>query len=82
MFKVFLSAQAQKDAKKIPLKEKTKIRKKLSLLETDPYSGKKLTGKLSGYYSLKIWPYRAIYLVKKNQEVWVVHLLHRQGVYK
>jgi addiction module RelE/StbE family toxin len=82
MFKVFLSAQAQKDSKKIPPKDKQKIFKKLSSLETAPYSGKKLSGKLSDYYSLKIWPYRAIYLVKKNKEVWVVHLLHRQGVYK
>ncbi len=82
MFKVFLSAQAQKDSRKIPPREKTKIRKKLTILKANPYSGKKLTGKLAGYYSLKIWPYRAIYLIKKNKEVWIVHLLHRQGVYK
>ncbi len=82
MFKVFLSAQAQKDSRKIPQKDKEKIFKKLSILEENPYSGKKLTGKLSGYYSLKIWPYRAIYLIKKNQEVWIVHIIHRQGAYK
>ncbi len=82
MAKVFLSAQAQKDFKKIFPKDKLKIRKKLKLLESSVYSGKKLGGKLEGYYSLKIWPYRAIYLIKKNEEVWVVHLLHRQGAYK
>lgn len=82
MFKVFLSAQVQKDSRKIPQKDKIKISKKLSALETNPYSGKKLSGKLSNYYSLKIWPYRAIYLIKKNKEVWIVHIVHRQGVYK
>ena len=53
MFKVFLSAQAQKDSKKIPLKDKQKIHKKLTTLETNPYLGKKLTGKLSGYFSIE-----------------------------
>lgn len=82
MTKVFLSAQAQRDSRKIPKKDRLKIRKRLRLLESNPYSGKKLGGKLEGYYSLKIWPYRAIYLIKENKEVWVVHLLHRQEAYK
>lgn len=82
MAKVFLSNQAKRDAKKIPSKDKLKIRKKLKVLETNPYAGKKLGGELKEYYSLKIWPYRAIYLIKKNKEVWVVHIAHRQRAYK
>lgn len=82
MGKVFLTDQAQKELLKLPSREKLKIQKKLLTLESNAFVGKKLVGKLSGFYSLKIWPYRAVYLVKENKEVWVVHILHRQGVYK
>lgn len=82
MAKLFLSTQAIKDTKRIPEVEKRKIRKKLDTLETDPFIGKKLGGELAGYYSLKVWPYRIIYLIKKNGEVWITHILHRQGAYK
>lgn len=82
MGKVILSDQAQKEFLKLPPNEKQKIKKKLSGLESNIFAGKKLAGKLLGFYSLKIWPYRAIYLIKQNKEVWVVHILHRQGVYK
>ena len=82
MTKVSLSNQAKKDSKKIPSKDKLKIRKKLKSLETNPYAGKKLGGELKGYYSLKIWPYRAVYLILKNKKVWIVHITHRQRAYK
>lgn len=82
MGKVFLTDQTQKELLKLPSREKLKIQKKLLTLESNAFVGKKLVGKLSGFYSLKIWPYRAVYLVKENKEVWVVHILHRQGVYK
>lgn len=82
MGKVFLTDQAQKELLKPPSREKLKIQKKLLTLESNAFVGKKLVGKLSGFYSLKIWPYRAVYLVKENKEIWVVHILHRQGVYK
>ena len=82
MGKVFLTDQAQKELLKLPSREKLKIQKKLLALESNIVAGKRLVGKLSGFYSLKIWPYRVVYLVKKNKEVWVVHILHRQGAYK
>lgn len=82
MAQVFISNQAKKDSKKIPSKDKLKIRRKLKLLETDPYAGKKLGGELKGLYSLKIWPYRVIYKILKNKEIWIVHISHRQKVYK
>lgn len=81
MAKVFLTPQAQKDFKKISQKDKVKVRKGLSLLHDQPLAGQKLKGKLAGLYSLRIWPYRTVYLIQNNQ-IWVVHLLHRQGAYK
>lgn len=82
MAKVFISSQAQKDFIKIPRKDKLRIRQKLKILGEEPFAGKKLSGKLKRFYSLRIWPYRAIYLVKKNREVWIVHILHRRRAYK
>jgi len=82
MAKVFITSQAQKEYQKLPRRERIKIRQKLTELEENSLAGKKLVGKLTGLYSLRIWPYRAIYLVKRNKEVWVVHILHRQGAYK
>lgn len=82
MTEVFLTTQAEKDLKKIPTKNRLKIYKKLLLLEENSTLGKKLCGELKGKYSLKIWPYRAVYFIKRNKEVWIIHILHRQQVYK
>jgi addiction module RelE/StbE family toxin len=81
MYKVFLTTQAEKDLKTLPKAEKNKIRKKLLLLEKEPFSGKKLSGKLANFYSLKVWPYRIIYIIDKEKEIWVVHIMHRQEGY-
>ena len=82
MAKVVVTPQAQKDLKKIPRHQEANIKKKLIILEKNPFAGKKLSGELKNFYSIRIWPYRAIYLIKKNKEIWVTHILHRQGVYK
>lgn len=81
MAQVFLTTQAHKDYQKLPTIEQKKIKKRLKLLEKDIYAGKKLTGKLSEFYSLRAWPYRILYLIQ-GKEVWITHIAHRQGVYK
>lgn len=60
---VILSEDAKKQYKRLPLSEQKKIRKKLLTLEQNTFSSKKLTGEFSGYYSVKVWPYRIIYEV-------------------
>lgn len=81
MVAVYLTSQATKDIRKLPTAEQKKIKKRLQLLTSEIYAGKKLAGKLSNLYSLRAWPYRIIYLIQAG-EVWVVHIAHRQGVYK
>ncbi|KKU46808.1 MAG: hypothetical protein UX62_C0007G0005 [Microgenomates group bacterium GW2011_GWA2_46_7] len=81
MSNVYITPQAQKDYKKLPSVEQKKIKKRLTLLETDVIAGKKLAGKLSEVYSLRAWPYRILYIIQ-NHEAWVTHISHRQGVYK
>ena len=81
-FAVYLTPQANKDLKKLPESEKTKIKKKLVALEINIFAGKKLKGDLVGLYALRVWPYRIVYLISNKKEAWIVHILHRQGAYK
>ncbi len=78
---IYLTSQAQKELATISPIEKQKIIKKLRQLEVNSLSGKRLSGKLRGFYSLRAWPYRIIYeLIDDN--VWIVHIMHRKDVYK
>lgn len=82
MSKVFLSEQALKDIKKLPKPEFSKIKRKLKILETLNHIGKKLSGKLSHLYSVLSWPYRIIYLINEEGEIWVAHIMHRKDLYR
>lgn len=80
---VYLTPEAQKQHSRLPATERAKIRKKLTILENEPFAGKKLLGDLKSLRSLKAWPYRIIYSVdEKRHEIWVVSILHRQGAYR
>lgn len=81
--KLALSKNALREYERLPEREKTKIKKKLSSLAKHPYSGKKLGGDLAGYYSLKVWPYRIVFEINKKESRIEVHKIrHRQGAYK
>ncbi len=78
-----LSENAKREYKKIPKREQVKIKRRLIAIENDPYLGKKLAGELAKYYSVRVWPYRIVYIIDKgNQIVWVNKIQHRQGAYK
>ncbi|MFH0979655.1 MAG: type II toxin-antitoxin system RelE/ParE family toxin [Candidatus Roizmanbacteria bacterium] len=80
---VFLTQEAQKQYKKLSQPDKEKIDKKIILLKNEPFTGKKLTGEYKETRSLKAWPYRIIYFInERKKEIWIVSILHRQGVYK
>lgn len=81
--RVVIAEEAEKQYKRLPKPEKTKIKKKLAVLESDAYAGKKLTGNLAGLRSLRAWPYRILYTVKEDKQELVVNsILHRQGAYE
>lgn len=81
--RVILSKDAQKQFTHLPKTEQLKVKKKLISLKEDAYSGKKLSGELSGQRSLRAWPYRIIYIVNEiEQRVEVSTILHRQEAYK
>lgn len=80
---VILSKYASKQYKRLPKQEQIKIYKKLTILQHDPYEGKKLTGELTGIRSLRAWPYRILYEINEKKETIEIHkIAHRQGVYK
>ncbi len=78
-WKVILSRQAQKDAKKIALANlKPQVIKLLELLAENPYSipppYEKLVGNLQGYYSRRISiQHRLVYRIAENEQT--VHVL-------
>ena len=82
-YQVVLQKKAQKELDSIDQRYRTRIIIALSDLKINPYAGKKLSGELTGLWSLRIWPYRIIYTVKKHDLiVLVIKIGHRQGVYQ
>ncbi|MFC1780588.1 type II toxin-antitoxin system RelE/ParE family toxin [Patescibacteria group bacterium] len=83
MYEVVLRKKAHKKLKRLESKHKKRILIALVKLRKDPLLGKALVGKLKGYYSLRVWPFRIIYKIYKSQlVVFVIDIGHRQGVYK
>lgn len=79
---VILSNYATKQYKRLPKSAQGKVKKKLLLLTTNPYAGKKLTGELAGIYSLRAWPYCILYEINEQEKRIEIHKIkHRQGAY-
>lgn len=67
---------------KLPKYEIKKVLKKISQLETNPLSGKKLKGKLTNCYSFRAWPYRIVYQINPvRKTIYILIIEHRQSVY-
>ena len=83
LYKVELSKKAEKNLDRIDKRFKIRILKTLIRLETHPFLGKTLEGEYEGKRSCRVWPYRIIYEVRRNQLlVLVINIWHRQGVYR
>lgn len=81
--KIIVTPEANKQYNHLPKVEQKKIKKKLAVLEQDPYAGKKLSGNFSELRSLRVWPYRILYYTDDSQKtIYIVTIAHRQGIYK
>ncbi|MBI4065479.1 type II toxin-antitoxin system mRNA interferase toxin, RelE/StbE family [Candidatus Gottesmanbacteria bacterium] len=80
--KIELTKTALKQLSKLPRSEAKKIDRKLHELENNPFSAKKLEGKLKDRYVIRAWPYRIIYVIVGNVKIQIETIEHRQGVYK
>lgn len=80
---VIITPKAQKHYEHLPKSEQTKIKKKVSVLQSEPLAGKKLAGVFADQRSLRAWPYRIIYYVNvADGKLYVTSIQHRQGAYK
>lgn len=80
---VFVTPKASRQFRKISKTEQTKIKRKLGILEDDPFAGKKLSDELSELRALRAWPYRILYYINsKEKKIFIVNIVHRQGAYK
>lgn len=83
MYKVKITRKTEKYINKLSKKDQERVLSGLEKLEEDPHIGKKLVGDLNGYYSLRVWPFRIVYRIKRKQLlVFVLKVGHRKDVYK
>lgn len=83
MYKVRISKRAEKSLLKFSCKDQKRMTEALIGLQNDPFTGKKLEGDHKGLWSIRVWPYRIIYIVeKKVVTVTVVAIGDRKDVYK
>ena len=81
-YQLIVKPKARKNLNKLPIEVIVKIDQALIAIASDPFCGKKLSGKLKDQWSYRLWPYRIIYTIKKKELiVLVIDIGHRQGVY-
>jgi len=80
---VYFSKESRKIFEKLKDKKlKSRIVSAIRVLSNNPYSGKKLQGKLEGSYSVRIWPYRIVYEFTKDKEILITDIRHRKDAYR
>ncbi len=74
-YKVLFTKEAFKDFKKLSPKLQSKLRDIITKqIVEDPYSGKKLIGDLSGFYSIRLsYKDRMVYSFDETDEVVHIH---------
>ena len=78
---VYVSKSIRKSLLSIPSPWLERIEKAINTLETDPFYGEKMTGKLKGKRKIRIWPYRIIYEMDlKKKIIIIVEIGHRGSV--
>ena len=81
-YRVLLSIDADKFLKKLDDNLDKRIRKELEKLKENPELGKPLTGKLAGFWTMRMWKFRAIYQIRHSEViVFVVKIGHRKNIY-
>ncbi|MFZ3073672.1 MAG: type II toxin-antitoxin system RelE/ParE family toxin, partial [Minisyncoccales bacterium] len=66
-YQLRIKPSAEKELNKLPQKDYYRALAAFSVIAGNPFAGKKLTGKRSGQWSMRIWPYRIIYSIYKKE---------------
>ena len=82
-YRITFHPRVKSHLRKIPSKWQEKIKIALNNLSPDPYQGNQLKGeKFSGVYSYRVWRYRILYEIFKNQLIiYIIDIDHRKKVY-
>lgn len=76
---LLFKSEAIKQLKKIGSNDQKKAKKKINVLLTFPLAGKPLKGKLTGLYSLKVWPLRIIYTFNPKKQIIIIQTVEYRG---
>jgi len=81
-FTLRVKPKVQKNINKLPEQYYARVLRVLGEIEANPFLGKKLHGKREGQYSFRVWPYRIVYKVYKNELlILVIDFGDRRDVY-
>lgn len=81
-FTLRVKPEPQKSIDKLQEQYRVRVLQILGGIEANPFAGKKLHGKREGQYTVRVWPYRIVYKIYKNELIIVViEFGHRQGGY-
>ncbi len=74
-YKIRFTKEAVKDIKRMSPKLKNKLKEIiLNKIAVEPYSGKKLIGDLSGFYSVRLsYNDRIVYSIDENNKIVFIH---------
>lgn len=83
LYRLVLTKKADKALDRLPKKYQKRVLAVFDVLRENPTAGKMLEGKYTGLRSLRVWPYRILYVVDHGIiTVTVVKVGHRKDVYK
>ena len=83
MYRVVLPKRVEKSLRNLPAKEQMRVIQALEGLQDDPLAGKNLKGTLEGIYSIRVWPLRILYEIRrKERDVLILFIGHRKDAYK
>jgi mRNA interferase RelE/StbE len=82
-FTLVLKPRAKKELANLEEVDRIRARVVFEAIQNNPFSGKKLTGELPNQYSMRAWPFRVIYEIRKNELIiLVLRIRHRKDAYK
>ena len=82
-FILVLKPRAKKELGNLQEVDRVKARVVLEAILDNPYSGKKLTCELPNQYSMRAWPLRIVYEIRKNELIiLVLRVRHRKDAYR
>ncbi|MFA5773393.1 MAG: type II toxin-antitoxin system RelE/ParE family toxin [Candidatus Paceibacterota bacterium] len=82
-FILVLKPRAKKGLANLEDADRIKARVILEAILKYPFSGKKLSGELPNQYSMRAWPFRIIYEIRKKELViLILRIHHRKDAYK